>query len=371
MEIPKPLEGLTYRMTDRGDASLVNDFFNEVFGDTRSVEACVWKFYTPNQELALLVSIAVDTETGDTVSIYPGVTKRLRVDGKDTQIAHICDTAIRPDYRRGIALYRNFALWHHSYAPPAGILMGYGGRIEKGNYKVGKRILGYADLLQLTTHELRLSLRLAVAHRGGSAMGRLVAALTKPWYRMRFRGAKGPIAVRLVGGFDERYDRLWERVRDQYRVMLIRDRRHLHWRFVENPSGPFRIYEATERGELVGYAVSRLWTHAQAEVSTIIDMVDGKRPAVAEALIAQAAADAARLGKDFLRFAPCPGSTAHEVVAASRHFRPSREEIDHVVFKPLLSDANEIADFGIAELYEVCGNGSNWYYCQADSDFED
>ena len=61
--------------------------------------------------------------------------------------------------------------------------------------------------------------------------------------------------VREVTRFDERFDRLWDRVKADLPIAGVRDHAFLNWRYIDTPTGK-HVARAVERdGELVGYVV--------------------------------------------------------------------------------------------------------------------
>jgi hypothetical protein len=72
-----------------------------------------------------------------------------------------------------------------------------------------------------------------------------------------------------LGRFDERFDRLWEQVRDEHPIIAQRDRRHLQWRYAENPAARYRILAYVENGDVLGYAVFKRY----AQELQIVDLL--------------------------------------------------------------------------------------------------
>lgn len=61
--------------------------------------------------------------------------------------------------------------------------------------------------------------------------------------------------VRLLPGFDPRFDRLWQFVKDEHPVIACRDRRHLEWRYASKPDGGYRVLGYVDGEQLRGYAI--------------------------------------------------------------------------------------------------------------------
>ncbi len=65
------------------------------------------------------------------------------------------------------------------------------------------------------------------------------------------------LTVTWLDRFDDRFDNLWQRVQDKYKIMVVRDQAFLTWRFASVSERNYKILAATANGQLVGYAVLR------------------------------------------------------------------------------------------------------------------
>jgi hypothetical protein len=65
----------------------------------------------------------------------------------------------------------------------------------------------------------------------------------------------GVYDVRKINGFDERYDRLWGRIKKKYKICAKRNAQALNWFFfaVEDLSFTRRVFEVNKDGNLIGY----------------------------------------------------------------------------------------------------------------------
>lgn len=365
--LPKALPGLRYELVNQDRAPAINEFVNDVFELQREVVASAWKYFGLQPGLPA-VGIAVEENSEEIVAIHPTIVRRLWVRDREVTIFQIADVAVSPQYRRGIALYRSFVSWVQLNGVMQGTYFGYGGLITEENRKIGKRLVGYVDLMQLETFERRLSMRLAAQRRFGRLGASMAHSLSAPLYRSRYKATQWGVDVSAGKGFDARYDQLWARLRDRYKVAIVRDQAVLNWRYSDNPNREFLHLEATRNGELVGYAVVRVWQEGDGKIGTLIDLLDGQEKEVCRALIESATAASVQAGCDFFRFAPCPQSCAFEMIEELGGFRSAPVALDNVVFKVLAPD---IKAYGEDEVSLFLSQGDNWYYCQSDSDFQE
>lgn len=106
-----------------------------------------------------------------------------------------------------------------------------------------------------------------------------VAWAAYTWSRLRRASSTRPLAfdTGLIDRFDERHDRLWAAVRQQYTCVVVRDAAYLNWKYVEQPGQSFiRTEVRGPHGEARGVCV---WvvhapdqTHAYRR-AWILDMV--------------------------------------------------------------------------------------------------
>ncbi len=62
------------------------------------------------------------------------------------------------------------------------------------------------------------------------------------------------IRIQESHSFDDRIDHLWNRARNDYPVIAVRDHRYLHWRFVSRPDASYRYLIALRENDIVGYS---------------------------------------------------------------------------------------------------------------------
>ena len=96
--------------------------------------------------------------------------------------------------------------------------------------------------------------------------------------------APPPVDVTEVKGFDGRFDRLWNVVKDDYRVISRRDQAHLSWRYAHNPTQKYQILACLQAREVAGYAVCKRYR----DEFQVIDLLTVQRPEVAMALMSRA-----------------------------------------------------------------------------------
>jgi GNAT superfamily N-acetyltransferase len=155
-----------------------------------------------------------------------------------------------------------------------------------------------------------------------------------------------------LAAFDERFDRLWERVRDDYTLITRRDRRHLQWRYTDNPTAQYRILACEEGGELLGYAVCKRY---EQELQ-LVDLLTVPDVQVGIQLVKQAS-----------QIALDDGATALSLWLNVSH--PLHRRLEKLGFRngePITYVLGKLLRPELPE--ELVFNWRNWYMTMGDSD---
>ena len=99
-----------------------------------------------------------------------------------------------------------------------------------------------------------------------------IAAL---FFRRRERSGHG-IDVSEVESSDSRLAVLWQKVRDKYPLMVVRDQDFLSWRFSKVSDREYRILLAEVEGEVAGYIVLRCATVRGVLTGLVVDFLVGE-----------------------------------------------------------------------------------------------
>jgi len=82
------------------------------------------------------------------------------------------------------------------------------------------------------------------------------------------------IQVKQVEHFDNRVNKLWSILVDQYDYIGVRDKTYLNWRYCDQRAGDFRVTIATENDGVVGYIVSKVNRYnPEYPVGFIVDLM--------------------------------------------------------------------------------------------------
>jgi len=234
------------------------------------------------------------------------------------------------------------------------ILYGFPNRLsEPVQKRVGYRIIGrVVRVSKILRSYSRLKKRFDLPF-----ITRLLAALIDfaGWLVSRESYSRSPRNCRsvLLDSFDQRFDRLWSKVRCSYPVLGIRDQSFLNWRFTACPYKSYRVFalEDTHSHDLVGYIV-----YHQTDNDLII-------------------ADMLATDQDHLR------SLLSTFIRYGRHHRNSAVTMTFISGPDLLdlfrslqfrirpTEGNVLAYVDENDPQaEILQNGDNWYLTEGDND---
>lgn len=64
--------------------------------------------------------------------------------------------------------------------------------------------------------------------------------------------------VKIVDCFDDKHDRLWNLLKNNYDFSIIKNQEYLNWRYCDKRCGDFKVFHVEEDGEILGYSVARV-----------------------------------------------------------------------------------------------------------------
>ena len=212
------------------------------------------------------------------------------------------------------------------------------------------RIIDARGLIEHVTHSKTLGLI-------GAAAGVVARATSAPFSsKSRHRGDN----IVCLDSFDERADALWKRARRPTKLMVVRDRRYLNWRYCERPDASYLLYGFQRGSELAGFLVVRVSLNRGMRWAYLVDfLVEEHSRDVLSALVNAALDDMRRDG--------VVAVTCHATDAASRRilfrrgFFPLRRRPAVNVNRRVLPERIGLRHFESLR---------DWYLTMGDGDFE-
>ena len=90
----------------------------------------------------------------------------------------------------------------------------------------------------------------------------------------KYRSPHG-IKIKEITSFDERFDSLWEHVKQDNRIWIARTRQYLTWRYAESPLGGYSVLAASTKDDrdVVGYIILKTEERFGMRLGLILDLV--------------------------------------------------------------------------------------------------
>lgn len=316
---PADLEKMRFRVGVASDRDAIIRLFREAYSRPLGPSVWDWRFGR-NPAGRGMIELAWD---GSILAGHYAVSPvRMRIRGKDA-LAGLSGTTMTHASHRGLGLFPALARRTYARARRAGhvLVMGFP---NKNSHRGLVRDLGWKDIHEVSKFSARVSAIGRTGHDSG------IVELTH---------------------FDRRFDPLWDEVKDDCPISVVRDRRYLQWRYVDNPGDQYRIFACEDRRTIAGYAVLKRYEKELHIVDILSRDADtGVR------LVRRAATVAAEQGLRVLSTWLNPGLELHR-------------ELERLGFQP----GAPVTYFCVLPLAPEAGMRAardyrNWYLTMGDSD---
>jgi len=259
-----------------GDEPAIYALWKAVYGDRisgydRWLRRWRW-MYRQNPRGHGCVQLAVHNDS--IVGQYSAIPIRVKVEEEVMTAGLGTDLMTHPDYRlQGIL--ENVCAALHQEAGERGLSFVYG--FPSHNARPGIiRKLHYSDVAsphvmirpinweKMLRPRIRSGTLRKLAGFGGTIFSPVV-------FRSKSSLATGGITVTRVDSFDERVNRLWERISPRFACCLVKDRDYLNWRYT-GLDDRSRISIAEASGEMAGYMVIRETVRNGVRIAYVYDL---------------------------------------------------------------------------------------------------
>lgn len=354
-------EDYTIRRYKEGDEKEINLLFNEIFNEKRSEEEWRWKF--KKNPLGHINLITVAEFCGKIVGQYANLPVLYKYQDKTLKFGLPVDNFVHPEFRGGVkGMQGKMFEYQHEVAMMEDIGIGIGFP-NRDAYIIGKRVLKYKDIGKISVLFRRLNWRIAVKKRlpwVPAIFLKVVQSLSSIGYKIMLNSKKqlkdNDIKISIIDSFDERFNLFWDKIKDQYEIIGVRDQRYLNWRY-KNPAKNYEVIIA-ERGEQVaGYMVTNIKTDGSTTVGYIVDMLSDDS-GVDSILINYVLIRFASRKVDFSLCWMLPHTQSYMVLKTLGFIENKTTPINLVYY---LFDSNDVAEPFIRDY-------KNWYLTMGDSD---
>ena len=344
------------------DRPAVLSLFRETLVDSEQYTDDYWDWmYCQNPLKSAIIWVAVDGEK--LVGHYALIPLEMTVNGAVRTGATAVNIAVHPDYQ-GKGIFPRLVAAAAEQAGRDGVVLSYVFPNERA-YPIFTRKLGWVKVGSLRTLVRPLDVAAILRHRCRSRFQvKALAWLVELFLGLFFRPRQAPLPagteITEVSSFDGRIDGFWEKVRGGFRVMPVRDRQYLTWRFVKKPvrSG-YEILLAECRGETLGYLVVKSKELEGNTAGAIMDILTlPGREDVARCLISRAIQRCREAGAETLN---CDISRTNPYYGSFRKsgFMPFPEGVPRLAVQTNCAELS--LDFlGDPENWFITIGGGNW-----------
>lgn len=227
-----------------GDENQILALYKEVNNREMTLEHWKWKFAESPFGRGI---IKLMFDSGKLIGYRGAIPVIISVQGIATSAAYIVNTMTHPDYRRlGISTYLAEAVCEE--AKQRGVKFIYNFP-NPNSYPLYLKIDGWEVLDQRSAWQKQLQGKSASAMSPSSA-------------------------IKQVERFDHRVNLLWDRVKQDYVVVVPRTKEFLNWRFTEHPTEEYSKFIIEDKdNEILGYLVLKIYTRGDEIKGHIIDML--------------------------------------------------------------------------------------------------
>ncbi len=221
--------------------------------------------FIPPEEMAVFVMELDSRIIGLSCAIFID----LKIDNKIHKVRWVCNNILHPQYRdieKAAKIY--FEYTDGAPYPFFGFIIKEVLPLTSkfGMYKIG-------TLHTLTSVlDMRIFLQQKIRNRFITRLTGVIWNIILAIYSIKAMPSKDTIASEILC-FDERFDKFWNEVKDEYPIIIARDRKYLNWRFIESPF-KYHIFITTANNNISGYIVVRLIEKGELKIGCIVDILN-------------------------------------------------------------------------------------------------
>lgn len=261
-----------------GDEAGIFELWKKVYSN-RQLDKDKWLswwrwMYEENPSGEGIIRLAEDS--GKLVGQYAIVPVQVKFGDNILIGAQSLDTMTHPDYRRQ-GIFENLANAVYKEASDRGISIIYGFP-NQFSYPGFVKNLGWFDIsrMQVIMKPFNWRNTLRPKIRNEFLLKTLVLGTSLIFNKLFLKTQKPPniegLTLARITSFDERFDEFWPRISDQSKIMVVRDRNYLNWRY-STPGSNYSIFAAEKGFKVLGYIVLQHKAQFGTKTSSIFDLM--------------------------------------------------------------------------------------------------
>lgn len=343
-----------YTAADRAEAFA---FLERVYSPAESLRLkrqWDWKYDANPFNRARVPFILLLKHRAALVGMLGAIPLCVAVDGRTFPIMHSCDLAIERAFR-GQGLAERLMSAYMSANP-----VGFGWLNERSHRRAAPlQRTGWTRISPLIKPLAPFPLLAHLTNLHSKRAASSFSPLAAPEESFSDKTSTG-VTITQIRHFDERFDAFAQELESEHRVIGVRDRQFLNWRYAGRPDVRYVVLMATRGARLVGYLVLRWADKDRLRRGYLVDFLVRKSDALPAHLLIQA-------GVQVLRRA---GAAAIQCLITSSHLRRALYLHGFIPWsfgpQPYFHARAE-GDVLSANVFE---DAHNWFLTMGDGDFE-
>jgi GNAT superfamily N-acetyltransferase len=242
----------------QGDENEIRQLFNTVFKIPRSIEYWLWEFRNNPGGQGI---IAIAEDKGEIVGHYSILPIKMTYSGNEILGAQSVDTMTHPEYQHQ-GIFIKLAREVYQEAASHGISVIWGLPNEKSlpgfKSKLDWITVGTIPGLVKVVNANKI-LKRFLPNSLIFVLGRLIVSAS---ISLVFRTKKvriiDKVSINQIKIFNHKADLLWQKIRNDFGIAVIKSSEYLNWRYVNHPDGQYIIFTAERDEELQGFIVLKI-----------------------------------------------------------------------------------------------------------------
>ena len=211
-----------------------------------------WQYLDNPRGTAIIYVAEADKRIVGHLALLPTL---MKIGDKIILCSHAVDGMVHPDYRRQ-SIYVKIADETFEFASKDGIAMVFGtpnnqsypihiGRLQ-WIYICNPRLM-----LKIINWNVFFKSHLRIPNFVGKQLEKFIELI----WNNKSHCEDSEVTIEQITTFDERIDKFWLRASETKKIMVIRDKKYLNWRYVNKPGNNYNIFIAQKGNEIIGYIV--------------------------------------------------------------------------------------------------------------------
>lgn len=266
---------ITIRKYLSGDEKLIIKLFHEVFkkymGKTESFKHWNWEYKeNPNKHLFILLAIDNDKIVGH----YSVIPIKMKIKNEELIASLSLDTMTHENYR-GRGIFPLLANKLYSDIGKLGVPFTYGfPNIYSINPIIKK--CGWFEIAEVPIYFLPLNFSNLIKHYIKSRIfSKYIGDLLNFIINLLIKKYQIPSNFKIlrIKQIDKKFDELWNSIKSEIKIGVIRDNNYLNWRYFQKPEENYCIFAIFDNTTLKGYIVLKIEIRYGLRIGLIIDIL--------------------------------------------------------------------------------------------------